>query len=319
MHVIEVERLKKYYGEVRAVDDISFSVEEGEMFAFLGPNGAGKTTTINILTGLARMSAGRVTVLGHSYPQNLRRAQRDIGVVPDESNLYPELSGFENLTFCGSLYGMPAVDRRRRAEELLERFGLAGVAGRRFGAYSKGMKRKLTIAAALIHRPSVLFLDEPTSGIDVASARQIRRMLVELNGDGATVFLTTHYIEEAERLCHRVAFIVGGQIVRMEALEGLLEEVGEDRSVEFSVDGDVGSACRAMKEMFPEHRTSVVNDSQLIMRGERMADLAPAVRALSDAGLAVQEARVLRLSLEDVFVRVTGIEAEQMVTGRDEG
>ncbi len=318
MHVIEVQGLKKHYGEVRAVDGIDFSVEDGEMFAFLGPNGAGKTTTINILTGLARMSAGAVRVLGHSYPQHLRRAQGDIGVVPDESNLYPELSGLENLLFCGSLYAIPAVQRRRRAEELLEEFGLAEVARRSFGAYSKGMKRKLTIAAALIHRPRVLFLDEPTSGIDVASARQIRRMLQELNRDGTTVFMTTHYIEEAERLCHRVAFIVDGKIVRMDALEHLLEEAGRDRSVEFSVDGDIHSACRVMRERFPEHETSAVNDSQLIMRGERMADVAPAIRALSDAGLAVQEARVLRPSLEDVFVRVTGIEAEEMVTGRGE-
>ncbi len=319
MPVIEVEELEKSFGDVRAVDGIDFSVQEGEIFGFLGPNGAGKTTTINVLTGLARKTAGSVRVLGHFYPRDLRRAQEGIGVVPDGSNLYPELSGKENLTFCGSLYGIRKEERERRAAELLDQFGLSGVAGRRFATYSKGMKRKLTIAAALIHRPRVLFLDEPTSGIDVASARQIRRILERLNCNGTTVFLTTHYIEEAERLCHRVAFIVDGRIVRVDSLNLLLEEVGDDCSLQFAVGGDAASAREVLSEVFPSHKASATGDGQLLLRGERLDDIIPAVCALHDAGVTVQEVRLLRPSLEDVFVRVTGIEAEEMTAHRGGG
>ena len=171
---IEVEGLSKRFGDVQAVDHVTFAVRQGELFGFLGPNGAGKTTTINMLTGLARPDSGRICLGGIDCSANPRAAQHLIGVVPDESNLYPELTGFENLCFCAALYGMRRVQRQSRARELLDKFGLAQAAGRKFGGYSRGMKRRLTIAAGIIHRPPVLFLDEPTTGLDVASARQIR-------------------------------------------------------------------------------------------------------------------------------------------------
>jgi ABC-type multidrug transport system ATPase subunit len=151
-----------------------------------------------------------------------------MGVVPDESNLYPELTGFENLSFCGALYGMGRRDREARGRELLDLLGLTAAAHRKFAGYSKGMKRKLTIAAGLIHAPQILFLDEPTSGIDVASARQIRQLMSDINASGTTIFLTTHYIEEAERLCDRIAFIVSGRIVRIDTVENLMQQA-EDR------------------------------------------------------------------------------------------
>ena len=197
---IHVENLAKRFENVEAVSGISFSVEKGEVFGFLGPNGAGKTTTINMLTGLARPDAGMIRIGGIDCTDKNRHAQHLIGVVPDESNLYPELTGFDNLCFCAALYGMAKPDRQRRARELLEAFGLKDAADREFSGYSKGMKRKLTIAAGIIHKPEILFLDEPTTGIDVASARHLRQLVGDLNGDGTTIFLTTHYIEEAERL-----------------------------------------------------------------------------------------------------------------------
>jgi len=156
---IEVRGLAKRFGEVQAVAGVDFDVAEGELFGFLGPNGAGKTTTINMLTGLARPDAGMIRIAGIDGSQNPKAAQHLMGVVPDESNLYPELTGFENLCFCGALYGMKKADRRDRARELLHRFGLADAAGRRFAGYSRGMKRKLTIAAGIIHAPPILFLD----------------------------------------------------------------------------------------------------------------------------------------------------------------
>jgi ABC-2 type transport system ATP-binding protein len=194
---IEVSGLSKRYGEVLAVDDISFRVNKGELFGFLGPNGAGKTTTINMLTGLARLDTGTIRIGGIECTQNPKAAQHLIGVVPDESNLYPELTGFENLCFCAALYGMRKNERQTRARELLDTFGLTNAANRKFAGYSKGMKRKLTFAAGIIHQPPILFLDEPTTGIDVSSARQVRQIIAGLHRKGTTIFLTTHYIEEA--------------------------------------------------------------------------------------------------------------------------
>ena len=176
---IYVENLTKRFEKVEAVAGISFSVRQGELFGFLGPNGAGKTTTINMLTGLARPDTGTIRIGGVDCTGNPRAAQHLVGVVPDESNLYPELTGYDNLCFCAALYGMGKAERQARARELLEDFNLTKAADRKFAGYSKGMKRKLTIAAGIIHRPPILFLDEPTTGIDVASARQLRQLIAD--------------------------------------------------------------------------------------------------------------------------------------------
>jgi len=215
LSIIEVYSLSKQFGDFKAVKEIDFTVETGEIFGFLGPNGAGKTTTINMLTGLARPTSGTIKIAGEDGIKNIKRVQQLIGIVPDESNLYEEMSGLENLTFCASLYGMDKTKRERRAKQLLKQFGLTDTGNRSFKTYSKGMKRKLTIAAGIIHEPKILFLDEPTTGIDIESARQIRKLIKDLNEKGTTVFLTTHYIEEAERLCHRIGFIVNGRVVRI--------------------------------------------------------------------------------------------------------
>ncbi|MFW6288006.1 MAG: ABC transporter ATP-binding protein, partial [bacterium] len=232
-YAIEVENLSKRYGQLQAVDRISFAVRKGEIFGFLGPNGAGKTTTINMLTGLSRITSGKIKINGQTA---VKKVQETIGVVPSESNLYPELDGFDNLCFCASLYGMKREEREREARRLLREFNLFDIGNRPFKAYSKGMKRKLTIAAGIIHKPDILFLDEPTTGIDVASARQIRKLIIDLNKAGTTIFLTTHYIEEAERLCDSVAFIVRGKIKHMAQTEQLLQEAQKENVIEFSID-----------------------------------------------------------------------------------
>jgi len=229
--IIEADNLKKDYNGFSAVKGVNFHINRGEIFGFLGPNGAGKTTTINMLTGLARISGGRVKLLGEDYTHNHKKAQAMMGIVPDESNLYEELNGWENLCFCGALYGMERDRREKRAQELIEQFGLEDAAKKPFKAYSKGMKRKLTIAAGIIHEPEILFLDEPTTGIDVAFARQIRNLIVHLHHRGTTIFLTTHYIEEAERLCERLAFIVEGEIVREGTVEELMKEAQGEKTL----------------------------------------------------------------------------------------
>jgi len=312
---IEVSDLRKSFGPVKAVDGLSFSVQRGELFGFLGPNGAGKTTTINILTGLARPDSGTIKIDGLDVTHHPKAAQHLVGVVPDESNLYPELTGFENLCFCAALYGLPKQERKRRAEELLNWFGLAEAAHRKFAGYSKGMKRKLTIAAGIIHQPPILFLDEPTTGLDVASARQIRQLIAELNNSGTTIFLTTHYIEEAERLCQRIAFIVSGKIIRIDTMENLLKPIKGQYTLLITL-----SENSVLPEVFPEKlsaafpslRFELSGNGQVKVKSSQPIPVGPLVRFFEEQGGEVLEARRVRPSLEEVFVELTGIEIELM-------
>ena len=308
---IEVRGLRKRFGPVEALRGISFEVRAGELFGFLGPNGAGKTTTINLLTGLARPDEGRIFIAGVDCARSPKAAQRLIGVVPDESNLYPELTGFENLCFCASLYGIGKREREAKARELLEVFELEEAGGRLFRTYSKGMKRKLCIAAGIIHNPPLLFLDEPTTGIDVTSAREIRKLIARWNESGKTVFLTTHYLEEAQRLCKRVAFIAKGEIVRIDRMENLLAPEKSRRVIEIDCVQPAGFALSLLRSRFPEVRFS--RPAAFRIRAEGGKDLRAGllVRALEEAGFPVLEAKSIRPSLEDIFVELTGSGAQE--------
>jgi len=310
--IIEVAGLAKHFGDVAAAESVTFDIQQGELFGFLGPNGAGKTTTINMLTGLARPDSGTIRIGGIDCTARPRAAQHLIGVVPDESNLYPELSGFQNLAFCGALYGMPKHERHGRARKLLDLFGLTAAADRKFSGYSKGMKRKLTIAAGIIHRPRILFLDEPTTGIDVASARQLRQLVAELNRAGTTVFLTTHYIEEAERLCHRIAFIVSGRIVRVDTVESLVQPIREKHVLEVVCVNDPSDLLVRLDKSFPGHTFARPGRGLVRVEADEPIRVGPLVRFLEDQGGEVIEARRMRPTLEDIFVKVTGIEADAM-------
>jgi ABC-2 type transport system ATP-binding protein len=312
MAILEADGLKKHFNGLTAVDGVSFAIDNGSIFGFLGPNGAGKTTTINMLTGLARPTAGRIFYQGRDYTHRLKDAQHLMGIVPDESNLYPELNGFENLCFCAALYGLGKTEREARARSLLQTFGLAEAAGRKFAGYSKGMKRKLTIAAAVIHHPAILFLDEPTSGIDVASARQIRLLLADLKREGTTIFLTTHYIEEAERLCDRIALIVKGRIVANDEVATLLKPVQGRFATIFSVHGNGPSLIDGLRSAFPELGFIPESQNQLRIESAGPIAIGPLVRFFEEKGIEVAEARRVQPSLEDVFVRITGIEAVAM-------
>ncbi|MGM0531342.1 MAG: ABC transporter ATP-binding protein, partial [Bacteroidota bacterium] len=276
--LIEVSNLSKHFDDVLAVNEIFFSVGKGELFGFLGPNGAGKTTTINMLTGLARPDSGSIHIAGLNSSEHPKSVQHLIGVVPDESNLYPELSGFDNLCFCASLYGVNKKDRRERASELLTAFGLKEAANRKFNTYSKGMKRKLTIAAGIIHHPQILFLDEPTTGIDVASARQIRRLITKLYNEGTTIFLTTHYIEEAERLCGRIAFIVNGQIVKNDTVSNLLQPLKDQKTLRITVTKSSDDLSGKLERAFPEFEFRDESGNQILVKSKDTVSIGPVVR-----------------------------------------
>jgi len=221
--IIEVDGLSKHYGDVRAVDDVSFSVAEGEILGLLGPNGAGKTTTIRMLTGRARPTSGRALIAGHDVVHERERVKPLINLVFEEQNLYERQTGRENLELFAKLYGAPSA----RVLELLERVGLTDAASRKVRTYSSGMKQRLLIARGLVNDPRVLFLDEPTKGLDPSSARDVRGIIRDHVRDGATVFLTTHYMEEADELCDRVAFLAAGKIVALDTPRELKLRYGE--------------------------------------------------------------------------------------------
>lgn len=311
-NAISVQGLTKRFSEIQAVSNLTFDTRNGELFGFLGPNGAGKTTTINMLTGLARPDTGQIRIGGMDCTRNPKAAQHLIGVVPDDSNLYPELTGLENLCFCGALYGMRKEERDTRARKLLKEFGLADAANRRFGGYSRGMKRRLTIAAGIIHKPGILFLDEPTTGIDVSSARQIRQFITELHRSGTTIFLTTHYIEEAERLCERIAFMVRGTLIKMDTVSRLLQPVQGRHVMRLAVSDAEPPLLGTLVSAFPELTFQDLGSGLIRVEADEPVNVGPLVRFVEDQGLVVTEARRMRLSLEDVFVNVTGIEATAM-------
>jgi ABC-2 type transport system ATP-binding protein len=321
MAMLDVQNVSKTYDDLAAVNDISFTVQEGEIFGFLGPNGAGKTTTINMLTGLANPTGGAIAYQGQDVTRNIKAAQHLIGIVPDDSNLYDELSGFDNLCFCAALYGMRKPEREVRARQLLEQFGLKEAGKKLFKAYSKGMKRKLTIAAGIIHQPPMLFLDEPTTGIDVASARQIRSLLKTLNQGGVTIFLTTHYIEEAERLCDRIAFIVQGRIVRTGTVAELMSSVQQHHLLQVAFEGarDPQQLAQAMNAAFPDCSIRISGSSTLQIQSPTPLALMPFMRFFEERGVKIFEAKIMKPSLEEVFVQITGIETAQLQKDKEGG
>jgi ABC-2 type transport system ATP-binding protein len=319
LNIIEVRNLSKKFGDFKAVKDISFAVEKSEVFGFLGPNGAGKTTTINMLTGLAKPSAGEIVLSGQDGIKKIKKVQKIIGIVPDESNLYDDLSGYENLVFCASLYGIKKEERERRAIELLKQFSLDDTGKRPFKAYSKGMKRKLTIAAGIIHKPEILFLDEPTTGIDVESARQIRRLIKELNDSGTTIFLTTHYIEDAERLCHRIGFIVGGKVIKISPVDQLMAEAQLENIIEFHAASSVADIEQDLKAVFPDVTVKTVNNERIRISSPDKMELMPFMNVFDKKGIGINEAKVIRPSLEEVFVKITGIEISKLIKEKEKG
>jgi len=286
------------------LDGISFDVEQGTVFGLLGPNGAGKTTTIRILTGLTKLSSGRVSVMGFDVARETVKAKQRVGVVPDTSNVYEELSAYQNLVFAAQLYGVPRTQWKPRAEELLQTFGLAEMVMSRVVGFSHGMRRRLTIACALVHRPELLFLDEPTTGLDVQSARQLRSMIGKLRDEGVTVFLTTHYIEEADQLCDRVAMINKGRIVALDTPEALKASVTGEIVVEVAFSGhpDEGE-LHAIPGVLEVYR---LGDRYRLTVGSE-PDIVGAVVDYGRArGLRVTSLTTLKTSLEDAFLRITG-------------
>ena len=306
--VIQASDLCKFYGQILAVDHIHFEVEKGEIFGFLGPNGAGKTTTIRMLTGLSKPTDGKASVLGFDVNSEIVKAKGYIGVVPEMSNLYDELSAMDNLLFMAQLYGVPRTQRRERAEELLKTFGLYERKDSLFRTFSRGMKRALVIAAALIHSPEILFLDEPTVGLDVVASRSLRNLIGNLRQQGITIFLTTHYLEEADLLCDRVAILVGGRIVKTDSPRVLKAAAEEESVVEFSFKGEASGLSEGLSNRLPGVKIVAVDHDKVRIYGGILADVYDSVLQFAkDKGIEIYSINSIQPSLEDAFIKITGL------------
>ena len=302
MNAIEAGHLVKRFGTVTAVNDVTITVREGEIFGFLGPNGAGKTTTMRLLTGVLTPDAGTARINGIDIHRHPLDAKMQMGVIPESSTVYGDMSAEQNLHLSGQMYGMPRVLREERIDEILSRMGLSEKRYLPVRTFSKGMKQRVSIACAIIHRPKVLFLDEPTSGLDVQSRRLVIETIHQMNEQGSTIFLTTHNIEEANTLCQTVCIINKGKIVAQDSPERLKKMFDTTQSVEVSFDRAVtrdlfaaegilrAEPCGDKWRLYTDHPDRVLK--YIVGRAERESI---GITSLTTSGP----------SLEEAFVQIT--------------
>jgi len=314
---IEARELVRDFGKVRAVDHVSFTVEAREIFGFLGPNGAGKTTTIRMLTTLLEPTSGSVLIGGFDARHQPYQARRQIGLVPEESNVYTELSAWDNLMFSARLYRVPGRERDRRAQELLDLFDLKEKRDVKAQDFSKGMRRRLAIAMALIHRPAILFLDEPTSGLDVRSARTIKEIVRGLSAEGTTVFLTTHQIEEANQRCDRVAIISRGKIAAIDTPERLKRTAESVQAVEIAFDRGGPQMDGILRRLPGVTDVARLGDKWRLYTPDPPALLPLLFEFAQQRGLKLLTLNTLGPSLEDVFLRLTGQKVGELAESGD--
>lgn len=306
--VITVKGLSKSFGKLKAVDQLDFEVNEAEIFGFLGPNGAGKTTTIRMLTGLSQPTSGHARILGYDIIEETTSAKQFIGVVPDTSNLYDDLTAFENLLFMGKLYGVPAHKRKAKAKQLLHWFRLYHKRDQLFETFSRGMKRALTIAAALMHDPKILFLDEPTIGLDVLAARSLRTLIAQLKKQGITIFLMTHYMDEADLLCDRIAIIVSGKIITIGTPNELKAQLEKEAMVEFIFSAKVNKHLSALAALMPNIKIVELDPNQLRFYSDKANVIYSAVfDYFTKCGIEITSINTIRPTLEDAFIQITGL------------
>ncbi|MEM1947570.1 MAG: ATP-binding cassette domain-containing protein [Candidatus Caldarchaeum sp.] len=306
MDSIVVENLVKKFGGVTAVDDVSFSVGEGELFGFLGPNGAGKTTTINILTTLVKPTSGKAIVAGYDVATQANQVRKHVGLVPQELTVDDDLTGLENLMLQAGLYHIPASEARKRAKELLELVGLTEAANRKVETYSGGMRKRLDLASGLLHHPEILFLDEPTLGLDVATRAVIWDYIRKLQKEtGTTVFMTTHYMDEADALCQRIAIIDRGKIKAVDSPERLKSMIGGDIiELELLENGVDAGKILAEIEGVGRHSFSDGVHRLTVEGGDRVLPLI--LEELMRHGVRVKKVSMSKPSLEEVFLEFTG-------------
>ncbi|HJQ75917.1 MAG TPA: ABC transporter ATP-binding protein [Acidimicrobiia bacterium] len=304
--VLAADSLSKSFGDLQAVDDVTVVIDEGETFGLLGPNGAGKTTTISMISGLLEPDSGSVTLGGERISTGSTRGRSAIGLVPQELAIYPDLTGEENLQFFGRLYGMNGTELEGRVTEILDLIGLIDRKDDRTSEYSGGMKRRLNIGIGLLHRPRLLVLDEPTVGVDPQSRNAILESVESLSREGMAVLYTTHYMEEAERLCDRVAIIDEGKIQAQGTRRELVSMVGEKDRVSISGSGDLPAAAEAVRDV-PGVTSTSASDHRIEILADRASSILPELLSrVAAAGGAITGVEVEEPNLEAVFLHLTG-------------
>ncbi len=316
--IIRVNDLTKSYGTTLAVDHISFEVKQGEVFGFLGPNGAGKTTTIRMMVGLTQPTSGTASIDGHDILGDPVKVKQSIGLVPEASNLYGELTSLENLIYQAELYGVVRKERKDRALQLLEEFGLKEHEEKPFQKLSRGLKRRLTIATALVHQPKILFLDEPTTGLDVMSARGLRKLILDSKKKGLTIFLTTHYIPEAENLCDRIAIIVKGKIRIIDTPQNIRSQVKEIDILEIELDR-IPDPLKDKLLSLEGIEKILIAENRLRFHTKNIDQVAPGIiRLFEEQGVKMETINTVSPTLEDAFVKITGLDSELMKIDKPE-
>jgi len=311
--IVEVRNLQKRYPLARgakqgmlAVKDVTLTLERGEIFSLLGPNGAGKTTLISMMSGLLTPTAGDVWIDGHSIVKAPVAAKKLIGVVPQEIALYPQLSARQNLDFFGKLYGLSGTELAHRCDEVLDFIGLKDRQNERIESYSGGMKRRVNIGVGLLHRPQLVFMDEPTVGIDPQSRRNILDTVKVLNQQGLTVLYTTHYMEEAQELSNRVGIFDHGELIACGTQNELMQTVGEKDTILISVGENAESALPIVQNVMGIESVTAAEGTLKLMAGRGRQTLPAVIKALDDAHIMLQSIEVKEPNLEAVFLQMTG-------------
>ncbi|MCD6447502.1 MAG: ATP-binding cassette domain-containing protein [Thermoplasmata archaeon] len=303
MNAISIENLRKEYDGIVAVDGISFSVEEGEIFALLGPNGAGKTTTVRILTCQIKSTEGTAKIFGYDVNKDCSKIRRIIGIMPQETSLNELLTAEQNILFYGMLYDLPVREIKKRGKELLEAMGLFHRKDELVKNFSGGMKQRLSLIIALIHKPKILFLDEPTTGLDPQARRHIWEFIREINNEGTTIFLTTHYMEEADYLCDRVAIMDNGKIIALDTPAKLKNMMEREKILQIEMDYDEG-VIEAIKSVDGVKQISDEDGIIKIIVEDRKGLLLDIIRNISDRN--IKSIATVEPTLEDVFIVLTG-------------
>ena len=305
MSYLKIERVSKAFGAIRAVDAVSFEVRPGEIYGLLGPNGAGKTTTILMISGLLKPDAGEIFVAGTAFWSDPQKAKRIMGVVPQELAIYEELTGRENLEFWGRIAGLSSGEARSRTAELLTALSLTDRAGDRVKTYSGGMKRRINLGCALLHKPQLLLLDEPTVGIDPQARLNILEFIRGLRVSGTAILYTTHYLEEAETLCQRIGIIDHGRLLAEGTLSELQERLGGDRV--FVLEADFkDTSPDAWNGFHQRFRIIQKSERQLVVAAIGTRDPSECLKDLLNLPVRVENVTLKRPSLNDVFLQLTG-------------